>query len=202
MPTFTRHVEPARVGSLQFPGPLTSWSHTGKAQLRSTQQVGVTWEESYPPLNVTDDLVQKFFAMVNNFWRNGTTFDIAHKHHLVHRGGGSGTPLIAGGSQTGVSLATDGWGGSDPVLRAGDIFRIAGIPNVMQMVEDAPNLSGGATSLSINPPLFAGGSPGDNVALTYTGVVIQAVLVERPNISEAEPNAHVMGVHLSFREMP
>ncbi len=60
------------------------------------------------------------------------------------RGSGAGTPLVNGGSQSGLSLVTDGWTASSTnVLKAGDMFEV-----------------------SLNTVTFTS-APGSGVAITY-----------------------------------
>lgn len=104
------------------------------------------------------------------------------------KGVATGTPLVNGASQTGASLATDGWTNSTTgILRQGDIFTIAGVNAVnpisyedtgalQQFVVTADANSGATTgpaTLSISPSISVTGSaktvtalPADNAAIT------------------------------------
>jgi hypothetical protein len=78
-------------------------------------------------------------------------------------GVGGGAPLVAGGGQTGNTLAIDG----APIsitgwLLAGDIFSVGGY--LYMLTADATTSGGGAATLSIAPSLRA--APADNAALT------------------------------------
>lgn len=75
-----------------------------------------------------------------------------------------GTPLVAGGSQTGATLVMDGVASDTYVPQRGDTFSIAGIELVYTVLADATVSSGGAT-LSISPNLAT--SPADNAAITF-----------------------------------
>ena len=101
-----------------------------------------------------------------------------------------GTPLVNGASQSGASLITDGWSNSiTNVVRAGDIFTIAGVYAVNAVTKQTLNRlqqfvvtasansdgSGNAT-LSISPSIVATGTtqnvsnvPADNAAITVLG---------------------------------
>lgn len=95
-----------------------------------------------------------------------------------------GTPLVNGASQTGTSLITDGWTGSNTITR-GTVFTIAGVfavhpetkavtPNLQQFTVTATaTASTGNATLSISPALVATGAlqtvsalPADNAAIT------------------------------------
>ena len=101
-----------------------------------------------------------------------------------------GTPLVNGASQSGASLITDGWSNSiTNVLRAGDIFTIAGVYSVNAITKQtlarlkqfvvtaAVNSDGsGNATLSISPSIVASGTaqnvsnvPADNAAITVLG---------------------------------
>jgi hypothetical protein len=49
MTAWPRDIEPQQASSFIMPGALQSWSQSGKAQHRSTVQVGRIWSETYPP---------------------------------------------------------------------------------------------------------------------------------------------------------
>lgn len=97
------------------------------------------------------------------------------------------TPAVNGGSQTGASLITDGWGGSGTV-KAGDIFTIADVYAVnpesgvstgvlRQFVVTADNADAGADmTIAISPSIITSGayqtvdsSPADSALLTFVG---------------------------------
>jgi len=78
----------------------------------------------------------------------------------THTLAGAGTPLVNGGSQTGKTLATDGW---TTKPEAGDIFTIAG-DTTQYVVVSSTTLATTASTLTIEPALAS--SPADNAALT------------------------------------
>lgn len=101
-----------------------------------------------------------------------------------------GTPLVNGATQTGASLITDGWSNSiTNVLRAGDIFTVAGVYSVNPItkvstgvlqqfvVTAAANSDGSGNSTpAISPSITTSGtlqtvtaSPADNAAITVLG---------------------------------
>jgi hypothetical protein len=183
-----------------MPGALQSWGQSGKGQHRATLQIGRMWTELYVPFLAGSPEGRKFVALINQYWRSGTEFTIDHRSYLTHNGGGTGTARVNGASQTGSSLNTDGWTGSNPVLRAGDIIAIAGLKHVLDVTADAPNLVAGACALAIHPPIFAGGSPADNAIITYTGVPLNAKIAAPPEIPPAAENQYIGGLSITFRE--
>lgn len=201
MPAWSRStILPQQVSPLRIGGALQSISQSGKSQRRSTQHIGRNWTEVYKPFKVDSDAGKDFLAMVMDYWRNGTQFTIDHRLYQTKRGSGTGTPLVNGASQTGSVLNTDGWTGSNPVLRKGDLIKLQGLNQVFELVADAPNLASGATSLNINPPIFVGGSPADNAVITYTGVTFDAYILEISDIPNIPPGGILQGLTISFVE--
>lgn len=101
-----------------------------------------------------------------------------------------GTPLVNGGSQTGSTLATDGWSNSvTGLLKAGDVFTIAGVFAVnpvskqstgalqqFVVTADVNSNGSGVASIPISPAITTSGafqtvsgSPADNAAITVIG---------------------------------
>ena len=85
-----------------------------------------------------------------------------------------GTPLVNGGSQTGRTLTTDGWGADGTCMTAGDFFKLPNNDKIYMCTEDATASSGAAT-LTFEPALLA--SPTDNDALTVTSIPFTVMLV-------------------------
>lgn len=68
-------------------------------------------------------------------------------------------------NQSGTSLITDGWTPSvTGILKAGDLFKIAGNNKVYMLAADASSDAGGVATLSLTHPLVA--TPADNAGLT------------------------------------
>lgn len=118
--SFPRTILPFEVTSLDLPGPLISKSQSGRVNIRTTQQIGRSWEERFL-VNVRSVDGRALLATVDDYWRNGTIFTINHRDHLTPVGAGGGSPLINQPTQ----LVTDpenfgAWG------TAGTIVRTAG----------------------------------------------------------------------------
>lgn len=81
------------------------------------------------------------------------------------RGTATGTPLVNGGSQTGKSLITDGWSGTNPAFLAGDLVGYVDPTgrNVMHRVVADVTPSAGAATLTLAPAIRR--SPADNAPL-------------------------------------
>lgn len=74
-----------------------------------------------------------------------------------------GSPLVAGGSQTGTTIAVDAL---SAVPAVGDTFSVAGI-ELVYTVLTAPTVTSTAATISIYPALDS--SPADNAAITFLG---------------------------------
>ena len=202
MPAWPRDILPQASSSFVMPGALAAWGQSGKGQHRATAQIGRIWSETYPPFLASSIFGRRFLATINNLWRGGTEFTVDHRSYLTRNGTGTaGTPLVNGANQTGASLVTDGWGiNASDVLRGGDIIRIAGLKPVFVVTADVGSDGSGAATLSLNPPIFAGGSPADNAALTITGVLLNAFMASAPDLPAAGPDGFIAGLTVTFRE--
>jgi hypothetical protein len=99
------------------------------------------------------------------------------------------TPLVNAASQTGSTLATDGWASGASSLKKGDIFTIAGVYSVNRVsfvstgrlqqfvvTADTSDSAGAMATLPISPPIITSGqlqtvsgSPADNAVITVLG---------------------------------
>ena len=97
---------------------------------------------------------------------------------VIHTGQGSpaGTPLMRGASQTGRTLATDGWTGGVAIFKAGDYMKIAGNDKVYMVTADVTSNADPTadTPITIEPALVA--SPADNAAITHSSVSFTVAL--------------------------
>jgi hypothetical protein len=176
----TPPVAPFEVSDLDLPGPLISKAQSGRVNLRATQQYGFTWVERYM-LHMGTITHRLFLTQIRTLWRNGTTFSKTHPDYLTMKGVGGGAADVVGASQTGSTLnVNDGPTTTTDWLRAGDIFRVAGLPQVLQCAADVDTDGSGAASISLVVPLFTGGSPADGADLTITGVKFDLILLEPP----------------------
>jgi len=198
MPSYPRSILPASATPFIGPAGLQSFGASGKAQVRALAQGGRRWSETYPAFYASSDAGRELLAWLNYARNNMVVFDIVHQLHLTHKGGGGGTARVVGGSQTGSSLNTDGWTGSNPVLKAGSLIKVAGLPFVLDVVVDAPNLSSGATTLTVSPSIF--NAPADNAIITYTGVTVSAFIPEPPDMPAVGADDIMQGLRVTFAE--
>ncbi len=86
-------------------------------------------------------------------------------------------PLVNGASETGTTLASDGWKASSTVLLAGDYFQVGS--QYFMAVEDATSDSGGAAELNFRPAMRA--SPADNAKI----IILNPALVARLQLADS-----------------
>lgn len=127
---------------------------------RAGQRWTVTLEFSTLANNdraVLQAFVAQVLGLADNFTLSPADYD--------PRGAFGGTPLVAGGSQTGNSLNLDGCTPSvTNWIRAGDFFQVG---NELKMAtEDASSDGAGAITVSFVPELRA--APADNAVITTT----------------------------------
>ena len=149
-----------------------SWELISNAQqfvgisgaIQVAQRAGQRWTVTLEFANLASNdraVLQAFVAQVlglaDNFTLSPADYD--------PRGAFGGTPLVAGGSQTGNSLNLDGCTPSvTNWIRAGDFFQVG---NELKMAtEDASSDGAGAITVSFVPELRA--APADNAAITTT----------------------------------
>lgn len=206
MPTWARTLVPTDATWPQFPGALVAVGQSGKTQLRATAQIGRVWTETYGPLRRGDVNAQAFLAAINNYWRNGTLFQIDHRGQRGLFGVGSGSPTVNGASQTGASLVTTGWTATTTnILRAGDVILLPGITVVYDVTADVNSGAAGAATIPINPPLFAGTSPTNGGAIVRNNVagnVTYRARLADVQMPKAGPNEFYQMLTLTFVEVP
>jgi len=181
MAAWPRTVVPISNTDFDVPGPQIARAQSGKVNVRATTQRGRTWTETYM-LKVSDEDAKAFLAYVRATWRAGTSFDIVHRDYLTPNGSAEGTPLVKGANQTGSTIDVDGIAGTPGAdwLLAGDIISFAGINCVYDVTADVTEAAGEAT-IPISPPIYTGGSPADDAAVTTTGVAVRAIIAEPPD---------------------
>lgn len=153
-------------------------------------------------LGSSDKLVENAYSMAKLGNIGGVETYSAQNVPTHTVGAHGGTPLVNGASQNVTyanakdtsnftsTLVTDGWTASTAVLKAGDVFTIAGVyavnpvgktklPFLRQftVVSDATSDGSGNATLTISPAIITGGTaqdtvdsaPADNAAITVMG---------------------------------
>ena len=206
MPTFPRTLPPQVVTLPKVPTGLVSRARTGGVQLRSEVSAGRVWTETWPVLKAGTANVEALFAFVEDARNLLTTFDITHYllpgSGKAPNGTGGGTPLIVGASESGSSIATDGWPATtNGNMLPGDVVTIAGLNQLFRCTASVDSDGGGAATLALNPPILAGASPANNAALTLTSNTIRAFIADYTP-SSAAPDEFIAGFSIVFQEAP
>lgn len=111
-------------------------------------------------------------AFISALKGKANVFNYGDPEYLVFgaRGVATGTPLVKGGSQTGVTLETDGWTiNTTGIVKAADYIQLGTSDNAQlyQVLSDANSDGSGNATLTLNRPLIT--SPADNAAIVITG---------------------------------
>lgn len=149
-------VEWALVANTQvFVSPLSNAAQT-------VEMPGARWRVSFTLENIEETdaaVLQAFMAKLRG--RAGR-FTLHNFSRPRPRGVGSGSPLVNGAGQTGVSLVTDGWTVSTSgLLVAGDYIGVNGELKIVVASVDSD--AGGNATITFEPPLRS--APNDNAAI-------------------------------------
>jgi len=140
---------------------------SGRRQARQIGGQYFTMTATFPPMTRTEFAPIDAFIMKQRGQYESFTLVLP----ILSTGLGSpaGTPLIRGASQTGRTLATDGWTGGISIFKAGDYIKLDH-DKVYKVVADVTsNASSSAdTPIIIEPALIT--SPADNSAITHTNI--------------------------------
>ncbi len=205
MVDFLRTVPSALTSPPKVPTGLVSTGRTGKAQLRSEVRVGRRWTEVWSAIKAGNVDVEALIAFIEFYHNTLTIFDVDLPYvpgsGKAPNGAGGGTPLVNGASQTGASLITDGWPNSTLVMRAGDVFKVAGMNALYRIRDDLTSDGGGNGTLVLNPPIASGNSPATNAALTLSGNRVRAYIADYEP-GNANPGEYMVGMSVTFQEVP
>ena len=149
---------------------LISVAHSLARQARSrggAQRWGI--EATYPPNLSRAELapIIAFALLQRGQWDTFTLVPPAL--WSTARGIATGTPKIKGASQSGRSIATDGWTASQTgILKAGDFIKFSGHTKVYMVTGDATSNGSGEATIVIEPALLA--TPADNEDIVVSSV--------------------------------
>lgn len=201
--TYPRTILPEEVSDLWIPAALKDISHAGIAQIRAIGQVGWWWQERYPPLSVRDVNAMVLKTLIDYAHARGEILDITHPltpgSGISPNGLGTAGVLVNGASQTGNTLAVDGYPVSTSnCIRAGDALKIAGDNGVYICRGDAGSNGLGQVTIPIIPNLRV--SPADNAAVTLTGVQFRCVLWTRSQFNRSRSPHYYAGMEITLVE--
>ena len=151
-------------------------SRTLSGRRQARQLGGQFWQmtATFPPL--TRAQFAPIYAFVIAQRGRYESFTVVPPVISTGQGSPAGTPLMRGASQTGRTLATDGWTGGVAIFKAGDYMKIAGNSKVYMVTADITSNADATadTPISIEPALVE--SPADNAAITHTSVSFTVAL--------------------------
>lgn len=168
---------------------LVDVSQSGKRTARDFG--GHRWLFGVDHVRLTADTFWPLYAFLLKQRGRFESFQIVLPDKATPRGlasGGGGTPVVFLSGQTGRSLTTNGWTANvTNMLKAGDVFKLAGHSKVYMLTADASSNGTGVMTLNFEPALRQ--SPADNEALTIHSVPF-TVMLSDPELSyETTPPA-------------
>ena len=160
------------------PNSASVWQIDGDREFRSPLSGTVRTEEVHPPfwglslgfVNLTAEQGQELEAFLWKVGRRNRA--LVPMFDYQRQGDGGGTPRVLGGSQTGLTLLTDGWPLSTTVLKAGDRFGVA--DQVFAVTADATSNGSGQATLQLANRIRT--APADNATLEIDQPVVRCIL--------------------------
>ena len=134
--------------------------------VQTLEMPGAVWELTVSWESLNSDDMRVLAAFLADLRGTAGRFYYSPATWSPRRATGGGSPLINGASQSGSTLATDGWTASAQVMRAGDWLSYTDTSSRrrLHMVTADTSASGtGAASLPITPPIRRAGA--DNAAI-------------------------------------
>jgi len=117
---------------------------------------------------------RSFFAKMQ-----GAANDFRLPVNEIAQSSSTATPLVNGGSQTGRSIATDGWPLSSTVLSAGMYITINN--QLLQLTADVVSNGSGQATISVAPAVRT--SPANDAPIEYKNPYALMYLLEEPTVS-------------------
>jgi len=164
-----------RTNTQVFTSPLNGVTQT-------LELPGALWFATYTLPIMTPNVAAEWQAFLVNLMGASGRFFGFDPLRKTPRGAYSSsldTPLVAGASQTGTSLTTDGWRLSGTgLLLPGDYFEVtAGGKKELHMItSQVDSDASGVATLNFKPPLRQ--SPADNTAIVLTNPQVEMRLVD------------------------
>jgi hypothetical protein len=144
-----------------FSPTLVSITNSLKRQARSRGAHAWGIELRYPAM--TRASFAPLWAFLTNLAGQSTTFLLSLPAYTP-LGTGAGSPMINGAAVAGFTVVTDGWGGSQTVLKAGDWLQIEGDLKVYMATANVTSDPSGNASISLYPALRR--IPADNATIS------------------------------------
>lgn len=184
---------PAAPASIEFSANdivgISQSPFTAQQQIQSWSAAWMEWSVQYPAMRHSDATAWIAFLMALQGTAN--VFQIGDPLGRTPQGSGAGSPTVNGGSQTGSSLATTGWG-SGTVLMPGDWIQIG-----YRLYRNLTTATGTAPTLSIWPPIRESPAHGDAIVVTNTKGLFRLKSNRR---DWSVSSARVYGIRFDCRE--
>ena len=169
---------------------------SGRRQARQIAGQFFTMTATFPPLTRAE------FAPIDAFIMKQRgqyeTFQLVLPVLSTGLGSPAGTPLVAGASQTGRSIITDGWTNDIQIFKAGDYLKFANHDKVYKVTADvSSHASLGTATIAIEPALIT--SPVNDSAITHTNVPFTVSLTTGVQ-SFATGNSGLFSFEVDFAE--
>lgn len=199
MPTLTMPTVPAfRDSRFRLITNSQAYVSPLSGSVQSEELLGARWAATYTLPRMTRAQVAEWQAMLTDLGGPPGRFFAFDPDAKTPRGIATGTPLVAGASQTGKTLICDGWTEVvTNILRKGDYLEVNG--ELKMVTADVNSDSAGEASVPIAPALRA--SPPDNGAIIVnTARAIMGLIDD----SQADWNANALahyGITFSGVEM-
>lgn len=154
---------PAKLPSAQEWGLRSNTQAFGSPLTGSVQTVelpGAAWTVQLTFNNLTREQMRIMAAFLVRLRGQANRFTVYNHSHPTPLGVATGSPKVAGASQTGTTLLTTGWTPATiGILLAGDYIGVGG--KLKMVVADANSDATGNASLLIEPPISPGMAPID-----------------------------------------
>jgi hypothetical protein len=163
-PTLTTIPRPAQLdwrllsNTQKFESPLTK-------TIQTMELPGARWAASFTLENLPDDDAAKLQSFLVKLRGQAGRFYMWNMARENPRGIATGTPLVNGASQSGITLAIDGCNPNiTNWLLEGDYFEVNG--ELKMVTANCNTNESGQTAITFEPPLRS--SPPDNAVITLT----------------------------------
>lgn len=196
MADFPRTVAPNNYGDLDMGASvLVARSQQGTETVRTIDKAGARWWESWAPLQKKNvEAVASQVATLKYYFNQGITVNVkhlgTHGSGLSPNGAGDSGVTVDGADQTGTSITVSGL----TSIKAGDVFRIAGIGHVFKCREDSTG-----PTINFFPPIFVGSAPANGAAVTLTGVEFTCRIAEL-DVGSEPPDKLLRNVRVTLVE--
>lgn len=191
---------PNRIKLISVAPNFVSVTHSLKRQVRSRGVQRWQFNVEYAPLRRTKFMPLFAFAVAQR--GQFETFTFIPVTLAKPQGIATGTPVVAGASQTGRAINTSGWTVSTTgILKAGDVLKFAGHNKVYMQTVDADSDVSGNVTLTIEPALEE--SPADLEAITVNNVPFTVSFTGDNQEADTAPGVdHLYGYVMTLTENP